>query len=387
MSKAPPYCLYFFKNKFMLNWVEIKKSAIQYNLRQFRKIVGQQRKIMAIVKANAYGHGMLAAANIAIETGVDYLGVVNLTEALSLRQEKIKAPIFILSYYPLSSQIKQAIKSKIDFPVYTFNQAKFLSKTAQGVNKEVNIHIKIDTGTSRIGIFPSEAVDFIKKINKLPNLNLRGIFTHYAESESQNQAYTDLQTQKFQKIVKDMSVPLVHAGCSASTINNPKTLFNLVRIGIGMYGLWPSSDTKRLARKNKIKFNLKSALSWKTKIIQVKALDKGAFISYDRTYQTEKRTKIAVLPVGYWDGYDRKLSGCGTVLIGGHLCPVRGLVCMNLTMVDVSKVRNVREGDEVVLLGRQKKQIITAEDLAKKIGTINYEVVTRINPLVPRYYL
>jgi len=368
----------------MLTWVEIKKLNIQNNLKQFRKIVGP-KQIMAIIKANAYGHGMLEIAKLCLSAGADWLGVVNLEEALSLRQLKIKAPIFILSYYPFSSNIKEAISQDIDFPIYTLSQATFLAQEGKKVNKIVNIHLKVDTGASRIGIQPEDVSGFIKKISKFKNLNLRGIFTHYADSESKDQFYTNQQTKKFQKIVKQEQISLAHAACSAAIINNPDTLFNMVRVGIGLYGLCPSENTKKNANRN-FSVNLMPALSWKTRIIQVKSLPAGTPIGYDRTYVTRSKTILAILPVGYADGYDRRLSNCGSVLINGVSCPIRGRVCMNMTMVDASHVAKVKEGDEVVLLGKQGSNIVSADDMAKKIGTINYEVVSRINSSIPRIY-
>ncbi len=368
----------------MLTWVEIKKSYLQNNLKQFRKIVGS-RQIMAIIKSNAYGHGMLEVAKLCLSAGADWLGVVNLEEALSLRQFKIKAPIFILSYYPFSSNVKKAICQDIDFPIYTLPQAIFLAQEGEKVNKIVNIHLKVDTGASRIGIQPEDVSGFIKKISKFKNLNLRGIFTHYADSESKNQFYANQQTEKFQKIVNQEQVPLAHAACSASIINNPNTFFNMVRVGIGLYGLWPSENTKKNANRNS-SFNLMPVLSWKTRIIQVKSLPVGTPVGYDRTYITRSKTILAVLPVGYADGYDRRLSNCGSVLINGVSCPIRGRVCMNMTMVDASHVVKVKVGDEVVLIGKQGSNIASADDMAKKIGTINYEVVSRINSSIPRIY-
>jgi len=370
----------------MLTWVEIKKSRLQNNLKQFRKIVGPQRQIMAIVKSNAYGHGMLTVAKLCLLAGADWLGVVNLKEALLLRQAKFKAPIFILSYYPFSSDVKEAIRQNIDFPVYTLSQANFLDKEGQKVNKIVNIHIKIDTGASRIGILPGQTDDFIEKIEKFKHLNLQGIFTHYADSESKNQFYTNQQTQKFQKIIEQRQIPLTHAACSASILNNPNTFFNMVRIGIGLYGLWPSKDTQRMVNEKFFSIDLQPVLSWKTKVIQVKSLPAGVPIGYNCTFITRFKTKLAVLPVGYADGYDRRLSNCGSVLIRGIFCPIRGRVCMNLIMVDVSRVAEVKAGDEAVLIGKQENSIVSTDDMAKKIGTINYEVVTRINSDIPRIY-
>ncbi len=243
---------------YMLTWVEIKKSAIKYNLQQFRRLVGPKVKIMAVVKSNAYGHGMIEVAKTAIKSEADWLGVINLDEALKLRRAGIKAPISILSYWDISDIRGKFVQIRdIDFPVYTFEQAKILSKIAQKARKRVNVHIKIDTGASRIGVLPSQAVNFIKEVQKIPNLNLRGIFTHYAASEREDQSYTNQQTKIFKDILANLrllkiDIPLIHAGCSASTIINPVAYFNMVRIGIAMYGLWPSEEIRAAVKKKKI---------------------------------------------------------------------------------------------------------------------------------------
>jgi len=397
----------------MFSWVEIKKFAIRNNLKEFRRIIGPRVKLMAVVKSNAYGHGMVEVAKIAIRSGANWLGVANLDEALQLRQVGIKAPIFILSYWDMplritnlvqiyELRIKKAIKENINFPIYTVNQGQILSQIARKIKKPVNIHLKIDTGTSRIGILPNQTVDFLKEISKMPYLNLAGVFTHYASSESYDQTYTNWQTEKFKKvleIVRRLGFKnfLAHAGCTASTIVNSATHFDLVRIGIGLYGLWPSVETKKLAEDQGRKIILKPALTWKTKIIQIKELPPATFVGYDRTFKTARKTKIAVLPIGYWDGYDRRLSnptplklrgtGQGEVLIKGKRCPIRGRVCMNLTMVEITNISNVKVGDEVVLIGKQGQEEITIDEIAEKIGTINYEVATRVNALILRKYV
>lgn len=377
----------------MLTYLEINKSAIVHNLRQIKQLVGSKVGIMAVVKSNAYGHGMVEVAKIAIKAGASWLGVISDDEALALRQAKIKVPIFILSFWG-PAELKNKIKKiyNCDFPVYTIEQAKFLSQLGQKIRKTINIHIKIDTGASRVGVRPDEATAFIKKVKNLPNLNLRGIFTHYAASEDSDQTFTNQQTERFTKIIDALEkqgivIPFKHAACSAATMISRQTRFNLIRLGVALYGLWPSPETQLLSNVKNGCIDLQPALTWKTKIIQIKNLPARTTIGYGCTYQTKKKIKLAILPIGYWDGYDRKLSNCGEVLIRGHRCPVRGRVCMNLTMVEIPDTISPKVGDEVVLLGRQGKQEVAAEELAQKIGTINYEVVTRINPLIVRQYI
>jgi len=375
---------------FMLTWIEINKKNIKDNLKQIRKIVGEKVKIMAVVKSNAYGHGIIEIAKIASESEADWLGVINLDEAIKIRKSGIKAPIFILSYWDDENLKRIRDIRSIDFPVYNLIQAKTLSDFGKKIKKKVNIHIKIDTGTSRLGIMPEQTINFVKRIKKLPNLKIRGIFSHFAASET-NIKYTNLQIKRFQNLINkleknNINIPIKHISCSASTLISFKSHFDLVRIGLMMYGLWPSEKTKKTASKKYPWFKLKPALSWKTKIIQVKEVSKNTPIGYDCSYKTKKRTKLAILPVGYNEGYDRHLSNIGQVLICGKRCFIRGRICMNLTIVDVTKLKDVKVGDEVVLIGKQGKEYISAEEIAKKIGTINYEVVTRINPLIPRKY-
>jgi alanine racemase len=382
----------------MLTWLEISKKELIHNIKQFRKIVGQDVKLMAVVKSNAYGHGMVECAKIFEKNGADYLGVINLEEALELRKNGLKKPIFILSYWTISTtnEIKQGILKNVEFCVYTEEQIKILAKISQKIGRKAKIHIKIDTGTSRIGILPENALNFTKKCLKSPWLEVKGVYTHFAKSEAENQAFTNKQAKKMIEIKgKLMAINgfsknvIFHAGCTASTLNNPNTYFDMVRIGLGLYGLWPSKET-RVKNKRVI---LKPAITWETKIIQIKELPKETFVGYDCTYQCKRKIKIAVLPIGYWDGYDRKLSnptplklrgtkGCGEVIIRGRRVSIIGRVCMNLMMVDISKIKNIRLGDEVILLGDK----ITVEELAKKVGTINYEIITRINSQIIRIY-
>ncbi|MFA6254531.1 MAG: alanine racemase [Patescibacteria group bacterium] len=385
------------------SWVEISKSAISYNLAQYQRIVGSKVAVMPIVKSNAYGHGMIQIAKL-VSAKVKWLGVVNLGEALALRQNKIKNRIFVLSYCQ-SELLEEGIRQNIDLPVYDLAMAKLISKKTrnQKINpfdyrsglmvsevesiKKTKVHIKIDTGASRVGVLPKDAVNFIRQVCQLPNLKVEGIYSHFAASE-ENPKYTKWQLNNFNQVLANLkkegiNIPYKHFACSAAALVEPKSYFNLIRLGLGLYGLWPSNLAKKIAIKKYPWLKLKPALSWKTKIIQVKEISKDTKIGYGCTFIAKKKMKIAVLPVGYWEGYDRHLSNQGEVIIKNKKCPVIGRVCMNLTMVDVSLVKDVKIGDEVVLLGGG----VPAEELAEKIRTINYEVVTRINPILERRYL
>ncbi|MFA5358526.1 MAG: alanine racemase [Patescibacteria group bacterium] len=365
----------------MNSYLEIDKQNLLHNISQFRTILPVNTAIAAVVKSNAYGHGLESVAT-AIQSKVDWFCVVNLNEALTLRRIKIKKPILVLSYY--FEKIDLAIKNNISLVVYDISQAKNISAQAKKIKKIAKIHFKVDTGTSRLGIGETEALKLIKQIIKLPNVKIEGIFSHFAASE-ENQKYTDWQLEKFNALIKKLdkekiTIPIKHFACSAAAMVRTDSAFNMIRLGIGLYGLWPSKQAKKITRKIHPRFSLKPVLTWKTKVIAIKSLPGGTCVGYGCTFKSRKKTKIAVLPVGYYEGYDRHLSNKGEVLINGRRCPVRGRICMNLCIIDITNVKNVKVGDEATLIGDK----ITADSLAEKIGTINYEVVTRINPLLPR---
>lgn len=363
----------------MSSQVIISKSALLHNLRAFRRAIGDVW-VMAVVKSNAYGHGMIPMAQ-AVEGLTDWFGVVSGSEALVLRKAGIKKPILVLSFYD-SNQIVELVKHKISLAVYDLKQAQAISAAAKKFKITANIHLKVDTGTSRLGIFSPAVVSFVEKLLHLPNIKIEGVFSHFAASE-ENLDFTFKQDVWFSSVIEELEWrggdPIQHIACTAASVVAPKSRHCMVRLGIGLYGLWPSIQAQKRAN-----FALKPALGWQTGVIQVKDLLKGANVGYGLSYKTKRPTKLAILPVGYFDGYDRKLSNQGEVLIGGKRCKVLGRVCMNLIMVDVTDVTNVKIGDTAVLIGRQGREEITADELAKKIGTINYEVVTRINPLIPR---
>ncbi|PIR93130.1 alanine racemase [Candidatus Falkowbacteria bacterium CG10_big_fil_rev_8_21_14_0_10_43_10] len=357
-----------------LSWVEINTQAIKYNIGQFRKLLPKNYKIAGVIKSNAYGHGMIPMAEFLYkEKLVEYLAVANDLEALELRARGVKLPIIVLSYWD-EKNFPELINNNIEIAVYNLEQIKSLRRDAP-VGR-LKIHLKIDTGMNRLGVKPEEVDDFINKIKNTPYIKLQGLFSHFPVAD-EDIKFTGRQFLQFKDIVAKIkrrtAVPFVHIANSAGAFFMDETC-NLLRLGIAMYGLQPAF-AKPSAQNPQ--FKLQPALSWKTKVIQVKNIKAGERLSYGLTYKFKKDAKIAVLPIGYGDGYDRGLSNCGEVLIRGKRCPVRGRVCMNLTMVEVNE--SVREGDEAVLIGRQGSEEITADELAGKIGTINYEIVTRIN--------
>lgn len=343
---------------------------------------------MAVVKSNAYGHGMAEVAKIATKAGVKWLGTVNLDEALELRRANIKSRILVFSYWH-PDKLVEAVKKNITLTVYSYAAAREISVIAKKLHKTVKVHFKVDTGTSRLGARTDHAIELVKKISALPNLQIEGIFSHLADSENPDQKFTNQQIDAFENLVtkleeQGITIPIKHIACSAATLLNKRSHFNLVRIGISLYGLWSvEKDGERVSQLHK-QFSLRPALSWRTTIIQVKEIPAHTPVGYGCTYTVAKRTKLAIIPIGYWEGFDRRLSNIGEVLIQGKQCPIRGRICMNLTMVDVTHLKNVRAGERVTLIGRDGQEEISVDAVARKIGTINYEVVTRINPLIMR---
>lgn len=406
----------------MKTWVEISKNSLKNNISQFQKLIGdkvnpapflgvfsseryhaekrRRVKLMAVVKANAYGHGLIEVAKIVEGSSTDpedpatagrradWFGVDSIDEAIRIRKAGINAPILIMGY-TLLSRLNDVVKYDFRQVVYNRKTIEVLSKRAKK-NKKIFIHLKVETGTSRQGLEKEELLELAKFIKKYPQLEIEGIYTHYANIEdTTDHSYAQSQLKRFKEAVNllkknNIKIPIKHTACSAAVILFPETYFDMVRLGISMYGLWPSKETFVSAKEKKRKMKLEPILTWKTKIAQIKQVKAGTSISYGLTERISQDSKIAVLPIGYWDGYDRRLSGIGNVLIKGKRCKVLGRVCMNMIIADVSHVPNVKLEDEVVLLGKQGGDEITADELAQKIGTINYEVVTRINPLIPR---
>lgn len=366
-------------------WVEISEKNLINNLGQFRKLIGKNKKLMAVVKSNAYGHGLVEVAKITQENNTDWLGVDSIDEALELKNNGIDLPILILGY-TLISRLKEAVENGFRLTIYNKETIEELGK----LENEANVHIKVETGTSRQGVLEKDILGFVKFIKKHKNINIEGLSTHYANIEdTTDHTYAKGQLNKFKEIVKLLEkdgpeIPIKHTACSAATVLFPETYFDMVRVGISMYGHWSSRETYVSSKERKRKIELLPVLTWKTRVAQVKTIKAGTPVSYGLTEKVSQDTKIAILPIGYWDGFDRGLSSIGNVLIGGRKCKILGRVCMNMIVVDINHVENAKPEDEVVIIGKQKDEEITAEEIASKIGTINYEVLTRINPNILR---
>lgn len=342
--------------------------------------------MMAVVKANAYGHGAVEIAKEAVRLGAAYLGVAFLDEALELRDAGIDAPILVLGYTPAQG-VALAIDRNITLNVFTEDVLDALSAAADA-GQPARIHIKLDTGMGRLGIREeAEAISFIERAMSLPGIAVEGLFTHYACADECDKTYTNGQYVRFDRVVRHFAdrgvrFELLHAGNSAAAIDSPELTYNMVRLGVSMYGMYPSPEVERS------KLELQPVMTLKTSIAMMKSLPVGEGISYNVLYHTQRDgERIATLPIGYADGYSRMLTGKGEALVNGRKVPIVGAICMDQCMIDVSEAPGAEPGDEVVLLGTQGDAVITAEEIADKLGTINYEVTCMIARRVPRVYV
>ena len=364
---------------------EVDLDKIEYNIKNIVKI-SKGKEVIAVVKADAYGHGALDLVPVLLENGVKRLAVAVITEAIELRHNKIDAPIMILGFTPLDFS-SEMVEYNIEQTVYDLDYAIELSKFAVSNNAKIKVHIALDTGMGRIGFIPDEnSLKKVKQICKLEGLEVIGLFTHFSTSDEKDKEYTHMQLKKIKDfndslIAAGINIPLKHVSNSGAILDMPETFMDAVRAGIILYGYYPSDEV------NKKNLDLKPALTLKTKVCHVKELEEGMYVSYGRTYKTEKKTIIATLPIGYADGYSRALSNNGKVIINGHFANIVGRVCMDQCMVDVTDIPNVKVSDEVILLGEQGDLKYNADDMAKDLGTINYEVLCMIKQRIPRVYI
>ncbi|MHB9094041.1 MAG: alanine racemase [Eubacteriales bacterium] len=367
-------------------WAEVDLSAIAHNMKELRRVTKPGAKVMAVVKANAYGHGAVSVSNTVLANGADYLGVAILGEGRQLREAGIMAPILILGFTP-AEQAVDVVDLDLTQTVYDFAGAEALSRSAVKAQKRVRIHIKVDTGLGRLGFLTDISTSQeILRMAGLPNLEIEGIFTHFSVAGSRDKEYTYGQYTKFREILSQLKglgldIPIKHAANSAAAIDLPDVHLDMVRVGITIYGLYPSDEVF------KEKVDLKPALSLKALAAQVKTVQTDTSISYGRTYITNRETRVATIPIGYADGYTRLLSNKAAAVIRGQRVPQIGTVCMDQIMLDVSSVPDVKVGDEVVLIGEQGGQKVTADELAGLIGTINYEIVCMLGDRIPRVYV
>jgi alanine racemase len=385
-------------------WVEVDLRQLRENLRNLAELTKPAR-VCAVVKSEAYGHGMVPVAMALQEEDIWGVAVVTPAEGVKLREVGFKKPILVVgASFP--EEMAQAVQHEITLAIYDVEQAREVSRAAQACGKSATVHLKVDSGLSRLAVTTDEILDYFKTIEALPGLDIEGVYSHLADAEGLDQTYTLRQYRNFKtclEALKDHGFQprLRHIGASAAAMLLEHSRLDLVRVGISLYGYWPSPETKILHygasnNLNKrlqdefldretpfIKPLFRPVLCYKCAVIQTKWLPEQVKVGYGCTYETQRKTQIAVLPVGYAEGYDRHLSNCGEVLIRGRRARVLGRICMNLTVVDITDIPEVSRGDEVVLWGGE----LPVEEVANKIGTINYEVVTRIPVTIPRYYL
>lgn len=368
-------------------WAEVNLDAIAANMKEIRKITSPHAKIMAVVKADAYGHGFLETAKTLLENGADCLAVAMLQEAKQLRSRGITVPILILG-----ATSAEAAEDILDFDVipnvFSYEFAKELSYAAEKKDKIAKIHIKIDTGMSRVGFVASDTdnsqiVEQIIRISKLPYIEIDGIFSHFSTADEQDKTFTELQFSRFMAVCsaleqKGLRIPTKHICNSAATMMYPEMHLDMVRPGIILYGLYPSDEV------DKTRLKLIPAMTLKAQISLVKTVAEKREVSYGKTYITDKPTKIATVPIGYADGYPRILSGKAKMVADGKRVDVIGRICMDQCMIDVTNVNNMNAGDEVTIFGADT---VTADDLAKWAGTIHYEIVCVIGKRIPRIYI
>ncbi|MDP4093049.1 MAG: alanine racemase [Bacillota bacterium] len=372
---------------FNRSWAEVDLDNIAHNVREIRRITNKKAEIMGVVKADAYGHGVMEVANTILNNGVTRLAVSMLDEAIQLRKAGIGVPILILSYTD-PKRADEIVEFDVTQTVFSHDLAQALSDAAVRHGKNVKIHIKIDTGMTRVGFMPGySAVKNVTEISKLPGLIIEGLFTHFASADEKDKSYTYMQFERFMSICSELNriglyIPVKHVANSGGIIEFPEMHLDMVRPGIILYGLYPSDEVDRE------KIDLKPAMSLKANVILVKDVEKNTCISYGRIFTTERESKIATIPIGYADGYSRLLAKKARVLINGEYAPIVGKICMDQCMADVTDLDSqVQVGQEVVLFGKQGDKEIKVDELASSIGTINYELVCIIGKRIPRVYL
>jgi len=378
------------QTKGLRTWIEIDRKAVAHNFSVFRSLLQKKTKLMAVIKSNAYGHSFIDFAQEMEKLGADFLGVDSIVEGLALRKEGIKTPILVLGH-TLPEMVSLAVSNNISLSVSTFESLEYIIANQKHFTKPLNVHIKVDTGMHRQGFLMEDSKKVLRILSSQKNSKIcvEGLFTHFASAK--NPAFpadTEGQIRDFKFWINNFKQeglkPLAHAGATAGALLFPDSHFDMVRIGIGLYGLWPSKETKAFLQ-NKI--SLQPILSWKSLIAEIKKQPKGSRIGYDLTESLDKDGFIAIVPVGYWHGYPRSLSSIGKMLVGGKECKVLGRVSMDMICIDISEVKNPRIGDEVTVIGSDSSSSCSMEGISNIVDLSWYETITRINPLIKRFYL
>ena len=363
-------------------YAQVSLSAIRHNYQEIKKLTG--RKTLCVVKANAYGHGAVQVASMLQKEGADYFAIATIDEAVELRIHGIQTPILILGYVE-KDDIFKAVLYDITVPIYDYETAQLYSQAAMKAKKKIRIHIAVDTGMTRLGFQTVDIPACLAEIQRsvsLEGLETEGIFTHFSISdESRGEAYTQMQLERFRKVCdglqeRGISIPLRHCANSGAILQYPETYFDMVRAGVILYGYYPDTTTKK-------PIELRPAMCVKAHVIQVREIPAETVVSYGGTYTTSQNTKIAVISIGYADGYLRSASNQAKVMIDGHLVPVIGRICMDMCMVDITGLTDIKRDDEVMIFG---DGAVNADTLAQAAGTISYEVLCAVSARVPRFY-
>ena len=365
-------------------FLEVNLRNVAFNVKNIRRKLGQRIEFLAVVKADAYGHGAYEVSKVVLENGADLLGVAILEEGIELREKGIQAPILIL-YPEFSGREKKVLEYDLQATVSDLDFARNLSLEAAKLKKTADICVKVDTGMGRYGLAPDEAYRFVKRIRDLENIKVKGILSQLSSAEEKEDDFTFQQISSFNKVLKKLEE--LNRGFlsksianSSAVLNLPETYFNQVRVGLLLYGVYPSPEVARSVE-------VKPVLSFKSRMLFLKEVDKGTPIGYGRSYITSRKSKVATVPLGYADGFGRLLSNKAQVLIHGKRAPVIGRVCMDAFMVDVTEIPQAKAGDELVLIGKQGEEEITVDEFAAWNQSISYEVLTRMGKRLPKVYL
>jgi alanine racemase len=381
-------------------FAEINLEAFKHNLQNLKTItapatgLGPATGIMAVIKADAYGHGAIPCAKAAVDSGVDYLGAGIIEEGIELRENGITAPILILgSIFP--DEVEDLVRHDLATVLCTPHLAQALAKEAEKQGKTVNVHIKVDTGMNRLGVLPENLLPLIKTISNLPTLKLEALSTHFSSADDEDTSFTTQQIELFQKTLSELQKsgiampPLTHLANTSALLRFPESRSKMIRPGLILYGALPSpvlnSIVQEVCQKKHLQ-NFQPVMQWKSKIILLKSVQKGQPLSYSRKHFTQMDSLIATLPIGYADGLSRNLSNNMEVLIKGKRAPQVGTICMDMILIDVTEVPDVQMGDEVVIFGKQDEEEISVEELAEKSNTIPYEILCNVGKRVPRIY-
>lgn len=362
---------------------EIDLDAMTHNVNLFKERVANKVEIMAVVKADAYAHGVIPIVKHLKSIGINYFAVGFLEEGLQIRNSGIMDPILVLGYTPQDG-IELAFKNDITLTIFSLETLDYIDEVGERLQKKLKVHVKVDTGMGRIGIFPQDTNYFLQELDKAKWIEIEGIYTHFASADEADKGLTlkqhDLFRDSIEELKRRVKNPYIHASNSAALIDLPHLEQNIARLGISLYGLLPSNEVN-------ITYNdLSPVMSLKTRIIYLKKIQPGQTVSYGATFTAERETLVATLPIGYADGLSRRLSNKGFVLVEGKKAPIIGRVCMDQTMIDVTDIENVNIGSEVIIFGNQKGSFLSIDEHAELVGTINYELITLIGKRIPRVY-